>query len=420
MKAVKRLLLAVDGWQRGNRVFGPAYAVIKKFGEDQANLLVVALGWYGFTAIYPLLLVVVTIFGFLGAGSLSDSVVKTLQTFPVIGSEINPGNGGSKLHGSVFGLVIGLAGLMYGAQGVTQTAQQAMAQVWNLPRVRLPGFLSRLVRSLAGLAIIGGAFIMNAVGGAIATGHGHGLWVRIPVIAGMLLCNVGFYYAAFLVLTPPTVKDRKLLPGAIFGAIGFTALTTIGTGLVEHQLRGTTATYGAFAAVIGVVTYLLLLAKLSIYAAELNAVLARRLWPRALPMTPPTVADDQALRALAHQERRRPDERIGVGFEPDPVTEAAYDARESDPDDDGGRGPNARQGDRNGGRPSAHQVARDLPYGRDPNWRDLESEPGGQPGRSAAGRPAPTGAAQPPGPGRPNRKSAATTAWLDRSESATR
>jgi uncharacterized BrkB/YihY/UPF0761 family membrane protein len=97
--------------------------VVKKFGDDNVNLLVVALGWYGFTAIYPLLLVVVTIFGFIGAASLGTGIVHTLHQFPVIGSQFNPGKGDSQLHGSVFGLIIGVAGLLYGAQGVTQTAE---------------------------------------------------------------------------------------------------------------------------------------------------------------------------------------------------------------------------------------------------------------------------------------------------------
>ena len=47
-----------------------------------ANLLVVALGWYGFTAIYPLLLIVVTVFGFIGKAALGESVIKTLAPVP--------------------------------------------------------------------------------------------------------------------------------------------------------------------------------------------------------------------------------------------------------------------------------------------------------------------------------------------------
>lgn len=140
---LKGAIGAIDEWQQWHRTPAVAYAVIKKFGDDNATLLVVALGWYGFTAIYPLLLVVVTIFGFIGTASLGTGIVHTLHQFPVIGSQFNPGQGGSQLHGSIFGLIIGVAGLLYGAQGVTQTAQQAMARVWNVPQTRMPGFLPR-------------------------------------------------------------------------------------------------------------------------------------------------------------------------------------------------------------------------------------------------------------------------------------
>jgi uncharacterized BrkB/YihY/UPF0761 family membrane protein len=210
-----------------------------------------------------------------------------------------------------------VTGLLYGAQGVTQTAEQAMARVWNVPHTRLPGFLARLGRSLGGLAAIGGAFPINALLAPIATGHGVAGYVRILILAGMLAINCGFYLVAFRVLTPADVTWRQLLPGSLFGAVSFTALITVGAGLVQHQLRHSSATYGALAAVTGLVTFLLLLSKLTLYAAELNPVLARGLWPRGLPSCPPTRADNEHLQALVHEQRRRPDQRIGVRFDPD-------------------------------------------------------------------------------------------------------
>jgi uncharacterized BrkB/YihY/UPF0761 family membrane protein len=325
MRLLRRILGVVDRWQRRNRVAGPAYGVMKKFSDDRANLLVVSLGWYGFTAIYPLLLAIVTILGFVGVSSLGKDVVNTLHQFPVIGSQFNPGPGGSELHGSVVGLIIGIVGLIYGAQGVTQVAQQAMAQVWNVPQVELPGFVPRLIRSLVGLVVIGSSSLVSAFVGSLAVSSGQTLPARIALIAGLALCNTGLYLLAFWTLTPKVASVRNFIPGAVAGGTAMTMLTTIGTGLIEHQLRNTTATYGAFASVIGVVTYLLLLGKLSIYAAELNPVLARRLWPRALPMMPPTPADDEVLKDLAREEQRRPDQRIGVDFQPDPVEGPATD-----------------------------------------------------------------------------------------------
>ncbi len=319
-------MTALDRWQRRNRWTGVPYAVLKKFGDDNANLLVVALAWYGFTAIFPLLLVVVTLLGFIGAQSIGSDVIRTLHQFPVVGSSFNPANS-SALHGSGLGLVIGLIGLLYGAQGVTQTAQQAMATVWYIPQTQRTGFMPRLGRSLGGLFIIGAAFVINAFVTTYATGATASYAIRVPILIGLVVINVGLYFASFTVLTAKAIGPRGLLPGAILGAIGFTALITVGTGLMTHQLKNASATYGTFGTVIGIVAFLLLLAKLSMYAAELNPVLARSLYPRALPLGgEPTAADRKVLSDLVHAERRRDDQAIGVGFGDDAPAQAASDA----------------------------------------------------------------------------------------------
>lgn len=329
MKAVDGLLDKVDSWQRGNRVAAPTYAVVKKFGDDGLNQFVVGLGWYGFLAIYPLLLVVTTIFGFIGVASLGHGIVNTLHQFPVIGSQFNPANGSKNLHGSVLGLVIGLLGLIYGAQGVTQMAQQAMGKAWNISKVDAPGFLPRLGRSLIALVIIGGSFVVNAAVATFATSSGEALAVRVGTLVGMLVINVGFFFGAFRALTPHEVRTRALVPGAIVGSVGFTVLITVGSGLIQHQVRNSSATYGQFGVVIGLVGFLLLLAKISMYGAELNPVLERHLWPRGIVSRNPTEADDRVLRDIAHEDQTRPDQAIGVGFGEDSVEEVAADARSS-------------------------------------------------------------------------------------------
>src|ERR1019366_10465656 len=96
-------------------------------------------------------------------------------------------------------------------------------------------------------------------------------------------------------LPPHPITSRSLLPGALVGSVGFTLLITIGSGLIQHQVRHSSATYGQFGIVIGLVAFLFLLAKISLYGAELNPVLARNLWPRALQSSRPTEADDQVL-----------------------------------------------------------------------------------------------------------------------------
>ena len=326
VEPLRKVIAPVDRWQRRIPWAGVPYAVMKKFGDDNANLVVVALAWYGFTAIFPLLLVMMAVFGLIGARSIGTGILHTLHQFPVIGLSFNPSNP-SALHSSTLGLIVGLIGLVYGAQGVTQTAQQAMAMVWHIPQTQRTGFLPRLGRSVAGLVTIGGAFLVNAFLSTYATGGTTNYAIRIGVLAGLLIINAALYFLTFTLLTAKVIGPRGLLPGAVLGAVAFTALITVGTGLMTHQLKNAQSSYGAFGLVIGIVTLLLLLAKLSMYAAELNPVLARRLYPRALPMGgEPTDADLRVLASIAHAEQRRDDQVIGVGFGEDAVDEATSDA----------------------------------------------------------------------------------------------
>lgn len=327
MDLLNRLLGAVDRWQRRHKAPAVVWAVQTKVNDDNANVWVVALGWYGFTAIVPLLLVLVTVFGYIGAQQLGTSIVSTLQQFPIIGPDLQLGPGGSNLHGNVFGVVVGVGGLFYGAQGVTQTAAQAMASVWNVPKVHRPGFLPLLLRSVGGLAIIAICFLLNAVLLGYAEADGRPWTLRIPLVILLLGVNIAAYLLAFRVLTATDVGLRDLLPGAVVGGVAFTALITLGTGLMEHMLKNESNTYGTFGTVIGIVAFLLILAKISVYAAELNPVLSRRLYPRRFVVGELTEADQQVWRDVAHEEQRLDDQRIGVGFGAAAEAEVEADAR---------------------------------------------------------------------------------------------
>jgi uncharacterized BrkB/YihY/UPF0761 family membrane protein len=72
------------------------------------------------------------------------------------------------------------------------------------------------------------------------------------------------------------------MPGAVAGALGWTGLHAVGGLYVSHVVAEASLTYGAFAAVIGLLSWLYLQTRLLLLAAELNAVLSRHLWPRAL------------------------------------------------------------------------------------------------------------------------------------------
>ena len=193
-----------------------------------------------------------------------------LADFPVVGQELERNVGA--LGGNGIALVVGLLALVWGSLGVAQVAQHAMAQVWNVPGARRPGFGPRLLRSVLVLAVLA-----LAVVGTAALHHGRDAragGVAAPVLSTVLVValNVALYWLAFRVLTPGEVATRDLLPGAVVGGVAWTALQLLGSLLVARQLRHTSELYGTFGVVLGLLFFLYLASQITVYAAEINVV----------------------------------------------------------------------------------------------------------------------------------------------------
>jgi uncharacterized BrkB/YihY/UPF0761 family membrane protein len=91
-------------------------------------------------------------------------------------------------------------------------------------------------------------------------------------------------------------------------------LQAAGGVYVNDVLKGSSQMYGGFAAVVGLLTWLLIAAEITLVAAEVNVVLARTLWPRSLAgeLRP---ADEMTLRSSAQAEQRDRRQHIRVTFE---------------------------------------------------------------------------------------------------------
>ena len=289
--------------------------VIKKFGDDRCSALAVMLTYYAFVSIFPLLLVLTTILGFIGNDSLSRNIIgTTLQQFPVFGQQIGK-DAAHPLSGNGFGLIVGLLGTFYGSLGFAQAAQHAMAEVWNVPGLRRSGFFPRLARSVILFSVLGVGLAAATVVSSLVTLTGQPGVTRVLAFIGAVVLNVGLYLAAFRILTPKVIESKRLVWGAVVGGVGYSILLTVGAALIQHQLRHSEALYGQFAFVLGLIGWLLLVSQLSLYAAETNVVLARRLWPRSIVQPPLTEADERVLSDIAHEEWRRPEQRVDVGFD---------------------------------------------------------------------------------------------------------
>ncbi len=310
MNPVERVVRRIDRFQQTHRPLAIGFGVIKKFGDDRAGSLAALIAYYGFLAIFPLLLLLTTVLGFVmdRNSSLRASVLKSaLRDFPIVGQQL--GQAIHPLQGSAFGLAFGIGGLIWGSLGVTQAAQLAMAEVWNIPGVNRPPFVTRLLRGLGLLGLLGTGLVATTVLASVSA-FGGGVLTKVAGVVVSIGLNMGLFVLAFRVLTVKRIPTRALVPGAVLGGIGWSLLQVLGGYLVGHQLRHASQVYGYFASVLGLVSWIFLGAQLTLYAAEANVVWARRLWPRSIVQPPLTDADKRAFDYIAMQGERRPEQSV--------------------------------------------------------------------------------------------------------------
>jgi hypothetical protein len=66
--------------------------------------------------------------------------------------------------------------------------------------------------------------------------------------------------------------------------------------------------------VLGLLAWIYFGVQATVYAAEVNVVLARRMWPRAIVQPPLTEADRHSMALQALQNQRRPEQVVEVTF----------------------------------------------------------------------------------------------------------
>ena len=283
MTGVRALLARFDGYQQSHAVLGFPLAVVKKFGDDSAGNLAAVIAWSAMLAVFPLLLLLITVLGIVlrNDESLQHRILQSaLVEFPVIGQQLQMNI--NSLNRSGVGLVVGLIGTFLGTRGVANALQNALNTVWEIPRERQPGFPWNALRSLAIVLVLGIGLIVTATLSGFGGGTGAiGVGLRIGAIAVAFALNVVVFSVVFR-LAIVEIAWKHLWLGAFLTALGWEALLTVGGYLIAHDVKNMSAVYGTFALVLGLMSWLYLQAEITLYAVEIDVVRVQRRWPRSM------------------------------------------------------------------------------------------------------------------------------------------
>ena len=316
---------AVDRFQRRHTVLGFPLAVAYKFFDDQGVYLAALITYYGFLSLFPLLLLLASVLGFVlrDDPELQQRILdSTISQFPVIGDQLR---GSQSLEGSGVALIVGALVAIYGALGVGQAMQHALNIAWSVPRNDRPNPLKARGRSVlivltGGLAVVATTTVSVLAGALGAPGGVMTGWASVVVAVAAVLANTVIFAVVFHIGCAIRLRLVEVLPGAVLAAVVWQLMQLFGLAYTANVVKDSTPTYGVFALVLGLLGWVFFVALGVVTGIELNVVRSKHLYPRSLltPFTDDvdlTPADRKAYVDAAQAQRHKGFEDVDVTFE---------------------------------------------------------------------------------------------------------
>ena len=181
-------------------------AAMKKYGEDQGADLAGLIAFRAFFSLFPLLLLLTTVLGYVLAGNpdlRQEAVDSVLTQFPVIGEQIEV----RSLHGNGVALGVGIGGSLWAGFGVVLSTERALDSVWAVSdqRACIPHVTPAGTRA-AGL--LGGLTIASTVAAGLV-GGGAGILGPVGGITISVGLNMLVFGALFTLLGSPTAASPR-------------------------------------------------------------------------------------------------------------------------------------------------------------------------------------------------------------------
>lgn len=262
-------------------VLGTAIRLNEGYQDKSGNQLAGAIAFFGFLSLLPLLLLGLSVTGFVLSADpeRSESVIRAIAgAIPGLGDTVRPILDQLIENRGTVGL-IGLGGVLLSGLRVIDSAMVATSRVFDRDPtsetgVRLKG------RQLGALVLLGFLATLGAAAGATPGVDLQGP-ASVLLSVGASLLSIGFdvvlFTTAYRILAIGSGPEPgRLWPGALLAAVGWTALKVFGSEYAASQVAKTNALYGAFGSTIGLLLLFYLAARVYLYGAELNVVLAER------------------------------------------------------------------------------------------------------------------------------------------------
>lgn len=270
---------------RAGRLPRLAVRSVREFVEDDGPQLAAAISYHVLLSLFPLVMVVVSVFGLaVDRQSVRDQVVHTVATYVPLTADgqasvrqlVGQLQGGAAALG-----LVGIVGLVIAASGMMTSTRRALTRAWDVDARRsfVRGKLFDFVLVGVAAVVLGASFGLTiavrlarsgSAGAARALGHFGVLADAAGWLAGFVVplllafCLFAFFYA---VVPAVDTRLRKVWPGALVGALCFQLLKEVFAVYLDHFAHYN-AVYGALGAAAAFIFFVYLSANAFIFGAE--------------------------------------------------------------------------------------------------------------------------------------------------------
>lgn len=273
---VRAKLDRLDSFQQRHPALGVPIAVARKFIDDESINLAAVIAFWAFFSIFPLLLLFVTLLGYVLPPNLQGDVLRSAaRFFPLLGTDSI-----GHLSGQWWTLVVGVLSALWSGSFVVIAIQSAFDSVWGIPRAQRPSFGAQIKRGVFALGAIALGLVVSTMISNYALGTSLGMAARLAGYLIAIVLDVGLFVVAFRLLTNRGVSTRVVLPGALLSGIVFWLLQQLSSLIIFQYLHNAERIYGNFATVITMLSWFYLQSVITLLGAQLNVVLKERLHPR--------------------------------------------------------------------------------------------------------------------------------------------
>jgi YihY family inner membrane protein len=244
-----------------------------RFKADDLGTQASAWAFVAYLSLFPLMLLGLSIAGFVLAGQTEDELRELFASIPGIGPLLEQYLGGIVVARGSLGL-IAVVGLIWSASGLGNRSAAALALIF---RISDPGLVRRRARAIVSMLALGAlilaAIIVTGLVPSFDVGGTLGWIAAVGTYAVVAAIEFGFFLLSYRLLTPtggPPIRDH--VPGAVAMTVGWSLLKLVGGLFVTSVIVKASALYGTIGVVFGVLVFLRVAATVYLGSAELSAL----------------------------------------------------------------------------------------------------------------------------------------------------